>query len=125
MWPIGVRVSHVAEIVLLPALGCVTDTPAGSSRPRFRNVPTFAEAEWSLRIDTYDWSRLVSFTSATRLVGFDSDTPIDGFAVKLRTRGAFASGEMPRLTQILGPDAGVTALLAAGDPVARAAPVHP
>src|SRR2546428_9160655 len=98
MWPIGVRVSHVAEIVELPALGCVTDTPAGSSRPRFRNVPTFAEAEWSLRIDMYDCSRLVSFTSATRLVGFDSHTPIDGGAVKHRTIRAFASGGRRRLT---------------------------
>src|SRR3989449_9067527 len=120
MWPIGVRVSHVAEIVELPALGCVTDTPAGSSRPRFRNVPTFAEAEWSLRIDRYDWSRLVSFTSATRLVGFDSDTPIDGFAVKLRTRGAFASGGRLRLNPIVAPDTGVTSVSAAAYPVAVA-----
>src|SRR2546422_1958160 len=120
MWPIGVRVSHVAEIVELPALGCVTDTPAGSSRPRFRNVPTFAEAEWSLRIDMYDWSRLVSFTSATRLVGFDSDTPIDGFAVKLRTIGAFASGERLRVTQIVAPETGVTAAFAQAHPFAVA-----
>src|SRR2546422_1527315 len=102
MWPIGVRVSHVAEIVELPALGCVTDTPAGSSRPRFRNVPTFAEAEWSLRIDMYDWSRLVSVTSATKLVGVHSGTPIDAVAVKLRTMGAFASGDGGKLTPSVG-----------------------
>src|SRR5256712_5059092 len=108
MWPIGVRVSHVAEIVELPALGCVTDTPAGSSRPRFRNVPTFAEAECSLRIDMYDCSRLVSFTSATRLVGVDCETPPDGGAGKLRTNGAFASGERRRVNQRGGPASRVT-----------------
>src|SRR2546428_6581274 len=120
MWPIGVRVSHVAEIVELPALGEVTDTPAGSSRPRFRNVPTFAEAECSLRIDMYDCSRLVSFTSATRLVGFDSEAPKDGVAVKLRTSGAFVSGERLRLTQMVAPAPGFTAASPAAYPVAVA-----
>src|SRR2546428_7512662 len=103
MWPIGVRVSHVAEIVELPALGEVTDTPAGSSRPRFRNVPTFAEAECSLRIDMYDCSRLVSFTSATRLVGVDFQAPMGGVAVKLPTSGAVVCRERLTLTPMGAP----------------------
>src|SRR3989442_3919029 len=108
MWPIGGRGSHEAGIVELPALGWVTETRDASKRPRFRNVPTFAETEDSLRIDRYDCSRLVSLTWATRLVGFDSDTPIDGVAVKLSTSRGFVSGARVMVTQRVSPATGVT-----------------
>src|SRR3989442_3341044 len=120
MWPIGGRGSHEAGIVELPALGWVTETRDASKRPRFRNVPTFAETEDSLRIDRYDCSRLVSLTWATRLVGFDSDTPIDGVAVKLSTSGGFVSGARVRLTQSVSPETGSALASPAAWPVAVA-----